>query len=366
MKFKKYSNPKFIIKLLKEPESVIDTFELVYTTKDNLKITRKKSKDDFLYTMDNEELTDKDTLYRIKRLVIPPAWKKVKIALPFNAHIQATGRDLKKRKQYRYHERWTKIRNQTKFFKMAAFGEQLPKIREQVDRDLHQKGWPKTKVLALVVRLLEETHIRIGNEQYAKRNKTYGLATLRNRHVSIFEDKIALNFVGKKGKKHTIKLKDKKLIRLVNKCQDIPGWELFQYFDENGLKHGIDSSMVNHYIHNITGAIFTAKDYRTWAATNIFFEELLELGLTNNNKKKKKRVLKAFDKSAKALGNTRNVCRKYYVHPAIVNKYITGEIKEDFNLLNTNLKPIEHLSETETAVLNLIENYVPKFLTDSS
>lgn len=363
MKFKKYSNPKFIFKLIKEPESVIDSFELIYTTKDKLKIKRKKNKDAFIYRLDNKELTDKEVLDRIKNLVIPPAWKKVKIAIPVNAHIQAIGRDLKNRKQYKYHERWTKIRNQTKFFKMAAFGEQLPKIRKQVDIDLQQKGWPKTKVLALVIRLMEETHIRIGNEQYAKRNKTYGLVTLRSKHVSIYQDGITLKFVGKKGKKHCIKIKDEKLIRMINKCEEIPGWELFQYFDENNEKHSIDSSMVNDYIHNVTGVIFTAKDYRTWAATNIFFEKLLELGTNSTVNSKKKHILKAFDKSAKALGNTRNVCRKYYVHPAVVNKYITGEIEEDFEFLNTNIKSREHLSDTEIVVLALIKNYVPKFLT---
>ncbi|WP_299125770.1 DNA topoisomerase IB [uncultured Winogradskyella sp.] len=364
MKFKKYSNPKFIAKLIKEPESVIDTFELIYTSKDKLKIRRKKNNKKFVYKLGNKELTDQKQLTRIESLVIPPAWKKVKIAIPVNAHIQAVGRDLKNRKQYRYHALWTKIRNQTKFFKMAAFGEQLPKIRQQVEIDIEQNGWPKTKVIALVIRLMEETHIRIGNEQYAKRNKTYGLATMRTKHISIFDDKLAFNFVGKKGKEHSIILKDKKLIRLVNKCEDIPGWELFQYFDKNNEKRSIDSSMINNYIHNITGDIFTAKDYRTWAATNIFFESLLDLGIAKKKKRKKKNILKAFDKSAKALGNTRNVCRKYYVHPAVVNKYISGNIKADFAILEANPKAKDYLSETETVVLDLIKNYVPTFLIE--
>lgn len=364
MKFKKYSNPEFIAKLMKEPQSVIDTFELVYTTKDKLKIRRKKEKKAFVYQLDGQELINQQELKRIKSLAIPPAWEKVKIAIPINAHIQAVGRDLKNRKQYKYHNRWKKIRNQTKFFKMASFGEQLPKIRQQVDLDIDQKGWPKTKVIALIIRLMEETHIRIGNEQYAKRNKTYGLATMRSRHVSIYNDETSFNFIGKKGKKHSITLKNKKLIRLVNKCEEIPGWELFQYYDENNEKRSIDSSMINDYIHNITGDIFTAKDYRTWAATNIFFEKLLELGTTSNSKKIKKNLLKAFDKSAEALGNTRSVCRKYYVHPAVINKYISGVIEDDFKISDMNSEIKDYLSNTEIVISNLIKNYVPKFLSE--
>lgn len=364
MKFKKYSDPKFIAKLLKEPESVIATFQLVYTSKNELRIKRKKTNETFIYRIDDKQLNDENELKRIARLVIPPAWKKVKIAIPINAHIQAVGRDNKNRKQYRYHELWTQIRNQTKFFKMAAFGEQLPKIRKQVDLDLEQKGWPRKKVVALVIRLMEETHIRIGSEQYAKRNKTYGLATMRTRHVSVYDDNLAFNFVGKKGKEHSIKLKDKKLIRLVNKCEEIPGWELFQYFDENNQKQSVDSSMVNAYIHNITGDIFTAKDYRTWAATNIFFESLANIGIPDKNKIRKKNIVKALDKSAKALGNTRNVCRKYYVHPAVVNKYLTGDIERDFKKLNNYPKSSEYLSKSEIVVLDLITNYIPEFLTE--
>ena len=364
MKYKKYADPAFIAKLIKEPASVIDTFELIYTTKDKLKIRRKKLKESFVYKLGNQELTKQEDLQRIEQLVIPPAWKKVKIAVPLNAHIQAVGRDEKKRKQYRYHERWKLIRNQTKFFKMAAFGNQLPKIRKQVTLDLEQKGWPKTKVIALIIRLMEETHIRIGNEQYAKRNKTYGLATLRTRHISVYDQEVAFNFVGKKGKEHTIRLKDKKLTRMVNACGEIPGWELFQYYDDNKEKRSVDSSMVNAYIHNITGDIFTAKDYRTWAATNIFFEKLMELGTTSNKKKQKKNILKAYDSAAKALGNTRSVCRKYYVHPAVVNTYINGTIEKDFRALDALTKPKEQLSDTETIVLDLIKNYVPSFLKD--
>lgn len=362
MKLKKYSNPDFITKLIKEPETVIDNFELVYVNKSALGIKRTKKEDTFIYSLNNTIINETLELERINQLAIPPAWSKVKIAIPINGHLQAVGRDTKNRKQYKYHARWKQIRNQTKFFKMAAFGEQLPKIRQQVALDLEQQGWPQTKVIALIIKLMEDTHIRIGNKQYAKRNKTYGLATLRNKHVSIFEDNLAFNFIGKKGKEHSILLKNKKLSRLVSECEDIPGWELFQYYDSNKEKHSITSSMVNLYIRNITGAIFTAKDYRTWAATNIFFESLYHIGLAKNKKTTKKNILKAYDKCAKALGNTRNVCRKYYVHPAIVNKYATGEIAKDFNNFTTITNKNKALSPTETIVLKLIKNYVPSFL----
>lgn len=362
MKLKKYSNPTFIAKLIKAPETVIDNFELVYVDKSALAIRRKKKKDDFIYKLNNRTINTSFELERINKLAIPPAWTKVKIAIPDNGHLQAVGRDSKNRKQYKYHERWKKIRNQTKFFKMAAFGEQLPKLREQVSIDLEQQGWPQTKVIALIIRLMEETHIRIGNKQYAKRNKTYGLATLRSKHVSIFDETLAFNFIGKKGKAHSIILKNKKLIRLVNACEDIPGWKLFQYYDDNKEKQDITSTMVNQYIHNITGDIFTAKDYRTWAATNIFFESIYQSGIPENKKSVKKNILKAYDKCANALGNTRNVCRKYYVHPAIVNKYSSGEIIADFNNLNTLKNSHAIYADTEIIVLDLIKNYVPSFL----
>lgn len=186
-------------------------------------------------------------LQRIESLVIPPAWEDVQISILANGHLQATGRDAKARKQYRYHAIWNKIKNQTKFFKMTEFGQALPKIRSQVEKDIILKTWTKKKVLALVIKLMEETHIRIGNRYYAKKNKTYGLTTLRNKHVHLYKNKLQFQFVGKKGKEHKITLRNKKLIQLVIKCEEIPGWELFQFYDENGEKHHVDSTMINEY-----------------------------------------------------------------------------------------------------------------------
>ncbi|TCK66858.1 DNA topoisomerase-1 [Winogradskyella wandonensis] len=361
-KLKKYQNPDFVYSLIKEPEEIINVFDLVYVDDSALVIKRKEEKKGFIYLSANKPISDKKELNRIKRLAIPPVWKKVKISKTSQGHLQAVGRDEKLRKQYIYHELWKKIRNQTKFFKMASFGKQLPKIRKKIAEDINQKGWPLTKTIALVIRLMEETHIRIGNDQYAKKNKTYGLSTLRKKHIDHQEDSITFHFIGKKGKEHNIELNDDKLIKLVNQCEEIPGWELFKYYDENNEKQTLESGMINDYLHNITEDIYTAKDFRTWAATVIFFESLYDLGLPKKKKKRKKRILKALDKTSEALGNTRNICRKYYVHPALINKFLTGTIQEDFDTYK-NFEEKNHLSASEQAVLQLIENYVPSFLT---
>ncbi len=356
------TNPKFIRKLIMTPEKVIDKLDLVYVNDDKLTIYRHKKDKGFIYKLNGEVLSNGHDIERIKNLVIPPAWENVRIAALDNGHLQAIGRDLKNRKQYRYHPLWQTIRNQTKFYKMYDFGKQLPKIRKQVDKDLEQIGWPKSKVLALIIRLMEETHIRIGNEQYAKRNKTYGLSTMRTRHLHIEKDKIKFQFVGKKGKKHSITLRNKKLMRLVNRCEEIPGWELFQYYDKQGEKHSIESGMVNKYLHNISGDLFTAKDFRTWSATTIFFEKLMELGISNNKKEIHKNILNAYDAAAEGLGNTRNVCRKYYVHPAIISGYKDGSIEKVFNRIDTSNQSADYFTNTESAILKLLSDYTPTFL----
>lgn len=295
---------------------------------------------------------------RIKKLVIPPAWKNVRISYPSNGHLQAVGKDAKSRKQYRYHPMWSKVRNQTKFYRMATFGKILPKIREQVDADLDQKGWTKSKVIALVVKLMDETHIRIGSEQYAKRNQTYGLTTLRKRHLDVFKDKIKFQFRGKRGKEHEITIRNKKLVKVVSKCEEIPGWELFKYFDRKGDKHSVDSEMINTYLHKYSGHTFTAKDFRTWAATVVFFDTLMDLGVESEEKAIKKNLLLGFDAAAKALGNTRNVCRKYYVHPFVVSAYEDGTISQAFEK-SENLESRTNFSASEISLLELIENYRP-------
>ena len=350
---------EFLELLLKEPEIAIEHLDLTYVGDEELTIKRVKKDKAFHYALDGSFVKQKDQLKRINGLVIPPAWMDVKITHLPNGHLQAVGRDAKRRKQYRYHPTWTKVRNQTKFYKMISFGEQLPNLRKRVDQDLDQDGWPKSKVLALIIRLMEETHIRIGNEQYAKRNKTYGLSTLRTRHVNTFKNKLKFEFKGKKGKLHKITLKNKKLVRLVHRCEEIPGWELFQYYDAKGDKHSVDSGMVNDYLHKISGQLFTAKDFRTWSGSIVFFESLMALPSTTNAKQIQKNLLAAYDSTAKELGNTRNVCRKYYVHPILALKYEAGELKDAFDKVAESEATLPFFSPSENQILHLIKSYKP-------
>ena len=351
-------SPEKIESLISDPYEAVAFAKLTYVSEEHLSIERRKRGRGFSYLEKGERLKDKKTIARIKGLVIPPAWQEVKISHFEKGHLQVVGRDEKNRKQYIYHPTWSKLRNETKFFKMAAFGENLQKIRKQVDKDLDLPEMSQRKVLALILRLMEETHIRIGNEYYAKKNKTYGLSTFRSRHVKTSKNRIKFEFIGKKGKEHSVSLKNKKLIKLVNQCEEIPGWELFKFFDENGNKQTIDSGMINAYIHELSGDLFSAKDFRTWSATKIFFETLKELGYIEEEKQNKKNLLKAFDASAKGLGNTRAVCRSYYVHPKIINSYESGEIVPYFNKVKEEkTQNYVALSETEKVILEMIKDY---------
>ena len=331
---------------------------LKYISKDELPILRLKNGESFDYLINNKPLIKKSELQRIERLVIPPAWKDVKIANLENAHLQAVGYDTKQRRQYRYHPIWLKLRNRTKFYRMLSFGQALPAIRTRVERDLEIPNWSKNKVLALIVRLMEETHIRVGNKQYAKRNKTYGISSLRTKHVAVTKDKVRFKFTGKKGKKHNITIRNKQLVQLVSKCEEIPGWELFQFFDEEGKKIAVDSGMINDYIQNISGDTFTAKDFRTWAGTVIFFDSLMNFSKSSNPKQLHSNLLEAYDEVAKELGNTRNVCRKYYVHPLLPSAYEKGDLDIVFDRID-KFKSESNQSVTEVAVLSLIKNYHP-------
>lgn len=348
----------FIDKLIREPSEAASHLNLKYVERENLSIIRVRDGKSFKYYLRKKPVKKKSDLDRIQQLVIPPAWENVKIASFSNAHLQAVGHDVKKRIQYRYHPTWVKIRNRTKFFKMLHFGESLTDIRKRIHKDLQKNGWPKEKVMALILKLMEETHIRIGNRQYAQKNKTYGLSTLRTKHVKLYKDKVRFEFTGKKGKKHKITLRNKKLVRLVNQCEEIPGWELFQFYDKEGNKTSVDSGMVNEYIHEISGHLFTAKDFRTWAGTVIFYEALNHLPIPQNQTETKKNILKAFDETAKELGNTRNVCRKYYVHPLVVKKYEMGELNIDSKNQYGTPNGTE-LTPTEKEILKLIREYKP-------
>lgn len=345
--------------LLKRPESAISKYNLIYTYEVDLIIIRKKHGKGFSYFLDGNRIKSKNELDRLKKLVIPPMWKDVKISPNENSHLQAVGIDAKGRKQYLYHEKWNILRNSTKFYKMYSFGKKLPIIRKQLELDLNKKGWPKDKVVALIIRLMEETHIRIGNSQYEKQNKSYGLTTLRKRHINVYKDRLSIEYIGKKGIAHKVSLRNKKLIRLVNRCEELPGWTLFKYIDEDGEKKTIKSSHVNEYLQHMCGTDFTAKDFRTWSASVSFFNALMALGKASSEKDIKSNIISAFDIAANTLGNTRSVCKKYYVHPFIIQHYENGNLYKTFDKIKKNTKVDAYLSCSEKEILKLIKTYNP-------
>ena len=275
-----------------------------------------------------EPVEDEATLKRIKSLVIPPAWTDVWICPQANGHLQATGRDAKGRKQYRYHAKWRNVRDEVKYERMINFGKALPVIREEVDRALKLPGLPREKVLATIVYLLEATMMRVGNEEYARTNKSFGLTTLRNRHVKVDGSDVEFRFRGKSGVYHKIHVHDRRLARIIRSSRDLPGQELFQYVDEEGETHSIDSSDVNDYLRAITGEDYTAKDFRTWSGTVLAALALQEFEKFDSETQAKKNIVRAIESVAERLGNTPSVCRKCYVHPAVLDAYLEGSVLE--------------------------------------
>lgn len=267
---------------------------------------------------------DVDTLRRIRSLVIPPAWTGVWICTIPNGHLQATGRDARGRKQSRYHPRWREVRDETKYERMVQFAQALPAIRERVKKDLALSGLPRYKVLATIVSLMEQTHIRVGNQEYAKENGSYGLTTLRNKHVEVKGSQVTFSFQGKSKVHHTVSLEDRRLARVIKQCEELPGYELFQYVDDSGERHAIDSSDVNEYLSEVTGHHFTAKDFRTWAGSVLACDLLRGMGAFESGTQAKKNVVAAIKAVALKLGNTPSVCRKCYVHPAVLEAYLGG------------------------------------------
>jgi DNA topoisomerase-1 len=318
---KQQLSKKKIRAIRKDPEKTAAAIDLVYVHDNEPGIQRIKNGKDFSYKLKGKKIRNKAVLERIKSLVIPPAWENVWICALGNGHLQATGMDIKNRKQYKYHPHWNSLRNHTKYYRLLEFGNALPAIRAQLQKDLSLPGLPVEKVLALVVIIMEQTNIRIGNNFYEKLYGSFGLTTLKDRHVVINGSQTKFIFKGKKGVEHDISLKNKKLSALVKKCRDIPGKELFQYYDEEGNRHPIDSGMVNNYIKKISGTDFSAKDFRTWSGTLHAFKAFKELGTFETDTEKKKKIVEALDIVAGQLGNTRTVCKKYYVHPAIISLY---------------------------------------------
>jgi DNA topoisomerase-1 len=314
--------------IVKDEEKTAKAANLIYVTDKEPGIERRKKGDTFEYYYQGELIKDDEELLRIKHLVIPPAWEKVWICKKENGHLQATGFDTKNRKQYRYHPHWNLLRNHTKFYRLHDFGNALPDIRLQLEKDLSIPELTERKVLAAVVSLMERTNIRIGNSFYEKEYGSFGLTTLKDRHVKFNGNAVTFAFKGKKGVSHKIHLKSKKLASVIKKCRDVPGKELFQFYDEEGNRHSIDSGSVNNYIREISGKDFTAKDFRTWAGTVQALLALKSIGCCDTKTETKRRIVEALDIVSNHLGNTRTVCKNYYVHPLILSLYESKKLEK--------------------------------------
>lgn len=332
---------------------------LRYRFDDSPGIRRIRHRGGFRYVgPDNAPIRDPAVLGRIRALAIPPAWREVWISPDPRAHLLATGRDQRGRKQYRYHPIWRSERDSAKYDRMIAFAEALPRIREAVEADLTRPGLPREKVLAVIVRLLETSLIRVGNTEYARENRSFGLTTLRNRHVEIDKASVTFDFRGKSGKRHQIRVTDRRLARIVRNCRDLPGYELFQYVDAEGQRRRVDSGEVNAYLREIAGQDFTAKDFRTWSGTVLAAMALQELQAFDSEADAKRRITCAIESVAGRLGNTPAICRKCYVHPAVLDSFLDQSLiallekRAEAALADSAL--IARLTPDETAVLGLL------------
>ena len=341
-----------------DPRDAAETAGLLYVSDEEPGIRRRKSGKGFTYTRpDGKKVEDGSTLERIKSLAIPPAYTDVWICAKANGHIQATGRDAKGRKQYRYHPAFREVRESTKYEHMLEFAQGLPAIRKTIDEHMSLRGLPREKVLATVVHLLENTLIRVGNSDYVKQNKSYGLTTLRDPHVKVEGSALRFQFKGKSGKTWRLQVKDRRVAKIVKACQDLPGQDLFQYLDENGEQQSITSADVNAYLKEITGSEITAKDFRTWAGTVLAALALAEFEEFDSDAKAKKNIRAAIEKVSARLGNTSSICRKCYVHPEVFASYLDRglllDIKEE---IETELREdLASLRPEEAAVLALLE-----------
>jgi DNA topoisomerase-1 len=329
------------------PAAELQAAHLTYVSDLDPGIRRRKAGHGFNYLdADGKPVTGEPTLERIRKLVIPPAWTDVWIAPTERGHIQAIGRDAKGRKQYRYHERWREVRDGHKYDRLIAFGRALPRLRAQVEHDLGRRGLPREKVLAAVIRVMEITLIRVGNEEYAKTNKSFGLTTLRNRHAKIGSAKAIFEFRGKSGKVYRTGFSDRRLARILKACQDLPGQRLFQYLDDEGEQHAVESADVNAYLRDVLGEDFSAKDFRTWAGTLAAARALVTLPECAGDGEAKRNVAICVKAVAGVLGNTPAVCRKAYIHPAVLEAYEAGKLA---------LKPPKSDRAFELAVLRFLE-----------
>ena len=322
-------DPRPNLAILVDPVDSAEAANLRYVTDGEPGIRRRKRGKGFNY-LDPQGRTIEDPrqLERIRKLVIPPAWTEVWICARSDGHLQATGRDARGRKQYRYHADWRHVRDANKFERMAAFGEALPKIRRRLERDLALAGLPREKVLAAVIKLLETTLIRVGNREYARQNHSYGLTTLRNRHVDVSGPRLRFEFRGKSGKEQSVAIQDRRLARVVKQCRDLPGQRLFQYLDDEGARQSVSSEDVNAYLRETTGEDFTAKDFRTWGGTVLALSALLEADTGETEREANQAVVEAIKRVAGELGNRPATCRKYYVHPAVIQAFLARSLPQ--------------------------------------
>ena len=346
------------LKIVTDPAEAAAEAGLRYMSDEQSGYTRKAKGDgtDYFDT-EAEPIRDEQRLLRIRRLAIPPAWTDVWICPSPNGHIQATGRDARGRKQYRYHDRWREVRDENKYDRMVIFGNALPKIRRRISKDFALPGLPRDKVLATVVQLLERTFIRVGNEEYARENKSFGLTTMQDRHVDVKGSKLRFRFRGKSGRMHEVDVTDHRMAKIVAKLQDLPGQELFQYVDDDGEVRDITSQDVNDYLREITGEDFSAKDFRTWAGTVLTAIALNAQEKFETRKQVNANIKTAISAVAEILGNTPAICRKCYVHPAVLETYLDGnsieglkqKTKEAFEDNSVDLR------RDETAILKFLQ-----------
>jgi DNA topoisomerase-1 len=351
------------VPIITDPKKSAQIVGLHYVADDSPGIRRLKSEKGFRFVAPNgKAVSDSRILGRIKSLAIPPAWKDVWICANENGHLQATGRDDRGRKQHRYHRRWREVRDETKFNRMIVFAKALPKIRRRVRTDLKVPGLPRQKVLATIVRLLEISLIRVGNEEYARNNDSFGLTTMQDKHVAVNGSTVHFQFRGKSGNHHTIDVRNKRLAKIVKGCRDIPGQDLFQYLDENGKRVDVKSEDVNEYLREISGEDFTAKDFRTWAGTVLAAMALREFKKFDTKAQAKKNLVRSIESVAEKLGNTPSVCKKCYVHPAIFDSYLDGSLADVLKQPAENRLKLSwnRLSPEEAAVLSLLQRRLEK------
>jgi DNA topoisomerase I len=353
------SHKKFL-ELDKDYSLSAEAADLVYVSDKDPGITRLKKGTGFTYLLDDKPLRDEKHLERIRKLAIPPAWTQVWICKKPNGHIQATGYDARSRKQYRYHPLWEVLRNETKFHRMYEFGKLLPSLRLKLEEDLAKRDLSVERVMATVVSLMERTYIRIGNNEYEKMNDSYGLTTLKDKHVTVNGDQLKFSIKCKKGIYHNITLRNRRLARVVEACRDIPGKELFQYLDAEGNRRSMDSGMVNQYIREAMGGDFTAKDFRTWAGTLNVLRAFKAMGQAASEADSKKNILAALDEVSKKLGNTRTVCRKYYVHPGVIRLYEENQLDKYLRELDNIEKPddLAGLTSEEKVLMKILQELV--------